>query len=101
MELAYKSEYEKFDKFYVSVILKLSMNMEPLTKWIARFDSYLSRTEDSETTSTLFAVMPRVGLLSLAVHPLLLAIYQNMRQQVLAEEERRKSNSKGNLPKPP
>jgi hypothetical protein len=42
--------------------------------------------------------MPKIGYLSLAVHPILLAIYLNLKQQVLAEEERRKSSNKANVP---
>lgn len=81
----------------------LQRNHEALSRFISSFDHYLCRTEDSETTSTLFTVQPRVGPLSLVVHPLLLAIFYNLRQQVLTEEERRKNanrapNQQGNKP---
>jgi hypothetical protein len=40
--------------------------------------------------------MPRVGDLSLAIHPVLLAVYHNMKLQIQAEEERRKNSNRAN-----
>lgn len=73
------------DEFFSTIlhgIVKDSTQLEPLSTFVSQFDKYLCQTLDSETTSTLFTVMPRTKLLPLAIHPLMIAIYHNIITQV-------------------
>ena len=47
LEAIYQADYERFDKYYIDMLLKINMNMDNLAKFIMLFDSYLCKTEDS------------------------------------------------------